>query len=357
MKPVPHHFITNSTLKGRIFSSLVLATILSLGTTFTTINSALASPENISQFTSKTVNDRDFLISQTQSNRSTNNLPNQVANAVRKDLSNRTRIALGKLQVITFSKQTWPDGCLGIAEPNQFCTQATVPGWRIVVSDGKTNWVYHTDNTGRNIRLEKQNLSFNSTKSSQNRVNYPLAYSLVREGGLSLSSRGFNRRVLSEISNPDSESLQLVSNETLIAAILKPLPIPSSKLPPALDRGVLFQAISSGGFAGLTYQTTLMNDGLLMRVRIGDANDSERSVRKIPTQQFRQFQSLLKRQPLSQYNRLSYPAPSGSADYITVTLISSSGTVRYADIVQNQLPKSLREVIQAWNKIISTPQS
>ena len=314
MKHFPHQSTTNLTLKAHIFPTFLLAAIFSLGANFTIINSAVAYPASSEQVTREMVNPRNSLVvSQNRSNRPTNTLPATVANAVKKDAAKRTGIALGKLKITNYNQETWPNGCLGIAAPDQICTQALVPGWRITVTDGQKIWVYRTDNSGRNIRLENQNVSFNSHKS-----------------------------------------LQLISNETLIAATPKPSQIPSSELPPALDRDVIFQAISSGGFAGRTYQTTLMNDGSLIRVRIGDTNDSERSVKRILPQQLRQFQSLLKRLPLSQYNGLSYPAPHGAADYFTVTLISSFGVVRYADIVQDELPKSLQQVIQAWNQILES---
>lgn len=313
MKNFTHQFTTNPTIKGRILPAFVLAAIFSLGTNFTLINSAVAYPESNKQVTSEIVTSRSDLVDENRSNRPTNTLPVTVANAVKKDLAKRTGIAPGKLKITNYQQETWPNGCLGISEPGQLCTQTLVPGWRITVTNGQKTWVYRTDNSGRNIRLENQDTSLNSPKL-----------------------------------------LQLVSNETFIAATPKPSPIPSSDLPPALDKGVMFQAISSGGFAGRTYQTTLMNDGTLMRVRIGDANDSERSVQKISPQRMREFKKLLERHQLSRYNGLNYPAPRGAADYITVTLISPSGAVRYADIVQSELPKSLREVIQAWTKIIST---
>ncbi len=44
---------------------------------------------------------------------------------------------------------------------------------------------------------------------------------------------------------------------------------------------MVFQEISNGGITEVTYQTVLLNDGLFMRVRIRDANDSERSLRSI----------------------------------------------------------------------------
>lgn len=39
---------------------------------------------------------------------------------------------------------------------NELCTQARVPGWRVILSDGSQNWTYHTNSTGRYIRLAKQ---------------------------------------------------------------------------------------------------------------------------------------------------------------------------------------------------------
>ncbi|MEO3705847.1 hypothetical protein [Trichormus azollae] len=44
---------------------------------------------------------------------------------------------------------------------------------------------------------------------------------------------------------------------------------------------MVFREISNGGITEATYKTVLVNDGLLMRVRIGDANDSERSLRRV----------------------------------------------------------------------------
>jgi hypothetical protein len=149
------HFTTNSPRQNRIFSSLVLATIFSLGSTLTILNSAMAYPESNQQFTSQIINNRGTLVSQNQSDRPNNTLPPPLANAVKKDVANRTGIAPGKLNITKYNQETWPNGCLGISEPDQMCTQALVPGWRITVTDGQKTWVYRTDNTGRNMRMEK----------------------------------------------------------------------------------------------------------------------------------------------------------------------------------------------------------
>lgn len=141
--------------KNRVFYSLVLASFILLGTNLLIINSAIAYPENSFKFAHEIINNRSTLISQIQSNHSNNSLPAPIANRVKKDLANRTGIAPGKLKITNYSQETWPNGCLGISEPEQICTQALVPGWKITVTDGQKTWVYRTDNSGRNVRMEQ----------------------------------------------------------------------------------------------------------------------------------------------------------------------------------------------------------
>jgi hypothetical protein len=81
--------------------------------------------------------------------------PNSVIAAARQDLSRKTKISVNRLQIQAAQPQTWPDGCLGLAKPGELCTQALVPGWRIVLTDNQKTWVYRTDSSGANLRLEK----------------------------------------------------------------------------------------------------------------------------------------------------------------------------------------------------------
>lgn len=300
----------SATKQQRIWSSLLLAGILSFCSGLTTIESAIASPQSFSSSHTDSINTKTESIVKQSNDRRANRLPGQVATAVRQEVAKQTGTAPGKFRITEYSRETWPNGCLGLNEPDQICTQALVPGWRVVVSDGSREWTYRTDSNGKTVRLDNQSVSGNS---------------------------------------PKSDSLD--RGERITANIIRPVPIPAGELPPALDRGMIFRAVSSGGITGHTYQTTLMNDGTLMRVRIGDANDSERSVRRISPAQLQRFQQLLKRQSLSRFNGLSYPAPRGAADFITVTITSSSGTTRYADMVQNNLPQPLRQLVQAWNQM------
>jgi hypothetical protein len=81
--------------------------------------------------------------------------PNSVIAATRQDLSRKTNISVNRLQIQAAQPQTWPDGCLGLATPGEFCTQALVQGWRIVLTDKQKTWVYRTDSSGANLRLER----------------------------------------------------------------------------------------------------------------------------------------------------------------------------------------------------------
>jgi hypothetical protein len=84
------------------------------------------------------------------------NFPPPLANQLYQDLSRRTGIPAEKLSVVDASHKTWPDGCLGLGNPDELCTQALVEGWRVVLTNGNQRWVYRTDEQVRIYRLEPQ---------------------------------------------------------------------------------------------------------------------------------------------------------------------------------------------------------
>ncbi|BAY98843.1 hypothetical protein NIES37_28210 [Tolypothrix tenuis PCC 7101] len=284
--------------QARIFTALVLTGILSVGSGLTFIKTSSAAAVNLSAETSKEA---------IKGNARQNSLPRSVVNAVLQDLSRRGVVSTQKLEVVESSQRTWRNGCLELAQPDELCTQALVPGWRVVVSNNQRKWVYHTNQVGSVVRFNE--------KASQ------------IAGG-----------------NANTGTLQAVT-------------IPDNELPPRLDQNVVFRQISSGGIAGRTYETVLLNDGSLIQVRVGDANDSERKVRRVSLVRVQQFQQLLTTAKFSEFKNLSYPAPIGAADYITYTLTSQEGTVKYNNISQDQLPKNLRTVIKAWNRLRNSPIS
>lgn len=81
-------------------------------------------------------------------------LPKMIQQAIFQDLSQHTGKAPNHFQIVTAQEHTWPDGCLGLATPEVFCTMALVKGWKVQVSDGSQTWTYRTDAFGDIVKLE-----------------------------------------------------------------------------------------------------------------------------------------------------------------------------------------------------------
>ncbi|MBL1173867.1 hypothetical protein [Pantanalinema sp. GBBB05] len=235
------------------------------------------------------------------SQNSQSQLPPAIATTLRQDLSQRTKIPVGKLRVSEATAKTWANGCLELAKPDEMCSMALVNGWRVVLTDGSDRWVYRTDDEGRNFRMET---------AMPPQTNVP-------------------------------QSGQIQSSQ-----------IPTTEMPPNLQKGVVLRSIASGGFIGRTVQTTLMSDGQLIQETLSPTGSSSNpQVRQLSRQQVRQFQQMVDQYRIKRFDRQNFAATPGSADFMTVTLSGRFGTVRYADSIQSQLPPSLQQVIETWNQL------
>ncbi|MEM1311664.1 MAG: hypothetical protein AAGF98_19550, partial [Cyanobacteria bacterium P01_H01_bin.153] len=81
-----------------------------------------------------------------------NNLPPAIAEKIIEMGASESGIPANQLAVVSAEPRVW-DGCLGIAESDTFCTQIAIFGWRALVEDNSETWIYHTDMTGADIRL------------------------------------------------------------------------------------------------------------------------------------------------------------------------------------------------------------
>lgn len=394
MKGNKNHFIKSQ----EIFSVVVLSGILSLSTGLTLLQTANAAVSNASPKNEKIkevlISDRgrggDDDKSERENDRNRGNddqyeddqgedkadrLPSAVANAVRQDLASKVGIAPGKLKIINYSRETWSDGCLGLGTAAELCLQAQVEGWRVTLSDGRFSWVYRTDLEGLALRLENQiaadlppAVADAVLQAASKQTKLPVSKLRIigaeqrewSDGCLGLAKPDeictlaivpgwlvtveAGQQKLVYRTNADGSVVRL--DEAATAAMLNPVPFKASELPP-LQKEVIFRAIASGGIANITYEINLFEDG---RVIKSDGTTSTR-IKQVSEQQVDQFEKLLKKQDFEEFNNLSYPAPSGAADYITVTFTSRKGTTRYTDISQDRLPSSLRAVIQAWGEL------
>lgn len=137
------HFLKN--LKKTILTRLVLTGILM----FFVVACAAVTPEQ------DNLADRTTVPTAAPQTPSARTLPNPVAEAVLQDASSRSKLPREQLKIAGSQQQSWPDGCLGLAEPETFCPQIVVSGWKVTVQGREKSLVYRTDNTGSLVKLEK----------------------------------------------------------------------------------------------------------------------------------------------------------------------------------------------------------
>ena len=63
----------------------------------------------------------------------------------RRELARRENVPPGQIQTVDIQHETWPDGCLGAAQPGELCSQALVPGFRVLLKLAGRVYEYHTD--------------------------------------------------------------------------------------------------------------------------------------------------------------------------------------------------------------------
>lgn len=334
-------------------------------------------------------NGSQIRLNERASNISDANLPQSLADIVLRTASQRTGLRISDLRIVK-SEQITVDGCLGLPRPGEGCTRIAQQAWEVTVEGGKQRLIYRINQSGSQIRLNEKASNVSDVDLPQSIATAVLRFA-ARDLGVSgaqlqitkaeqqtwgdrclgmprptercmgtptpgwrVTVQG-RRRV--QVYRTDSTGFQIRAEENAGSGgsqgTIKPIPIPTSEIPP-LGEDVIFRAISSGGFAGIYSETFLMNDGRVMRQMRQFSSPritTPTQIYQLSRQEVRQFQQLLEQQQFSGFNRLSYPAPNGAADFITVTLSSQSGTTRYVDMIQNQLPESLQSVIQAWNQI------
>jgi hypothetical protein len=82
-------------------------------------------------------------------------VPPKLIEQVRADLAQRAGIAASDAKVVRAEIITWPNGAMGCAQPGQFYTQATVPGYVVELEHGGTKYSYHAAQNGRFSLCEK----------------------------------------------------------------------------------------------------------------------------------------------------------------------------------------------------------
>ena len=74
--------------------------------------------------------------------------------AARNALATRLGLEAASMELVRIAEHVWNDGCLGLATPNEMCTMALVPGFRVVVDVNGTQYAVRTNRDGRVARIE-----------------------------------------------------------------------------------------------------------------------------------------------------------------------------------------------------------
>ena len=81
-------------------------------------------------------------------------VPPDVATNIQNRVSEILGVPVESIQFRSVEAQEWPNGCLGLPEPDEACTEAITPGWLVVfVADGQ-EYRFRADQTGTVIRRE-----------------------------------------------------------------------------------------------------------------------------------------------------------------------------------------------------------
>ena len=309
----------------------------------------------------------------------TQKLPRQVARRVRQDLAQRFDLAQRDLKVISSSRETWSDSCLGLAAPNERCAMATVEGWRIKLTNGQQNWVYRTDLSAQVIKLEtadrselppqvveqlfaaiarQANVPANTLKVVESQPKTWDGCMGIFEPGQActqIAIAGYRVIVSSDrqswVYHINQDGSRIVQNATASGSGISITTsfIPDESQIPAPTEEIVFRITVSGGLAGETTETVLTTAGMLYRKStvMHHAAPEPTLIKRLSQPELQRFQQLLQQQKFPNLNGMSYLTSAALADYPTTVVQAMGSTVAYIDLEQEQLPQSLQTVIQA----------
>jgi len=364
----------------KIYSSQRLLTLALLSTLLVNgyLGQAAALAASIKQPTSPHPSISPIELSQV---RSTDRPSRQIIRHVRRDLAERFSVPRQSLKLVSFSRETWSNGCLGLEAPNERCTGALVEGWRIEMTDGQKNWVYRTDLTAQVLRPElpvneaeiPPDVSETVLTAIVKQVRVPITTLRITEskaatwdGCMGIYEPG---RACTFIAIPgwrmivagakqswvyhiNQDGTRIAQNTTASSSLVPTFATADESPYGQPESNIVFRSIEAGGLAGRVTERVLTSDGTLYS-QVRQPNQSQGVTpiieKRLSKSQVQQLQQLLADQRLPNLNNLRYLSDAAFADYPTLTLQGMGSSVEYIDLELDQLPTALRSVILAWN--------
>ena len=137
----------------QLFAALILAVILPLGAGMTFLIANAVYPNLSNTANVPNTKQHEEIVTQPARDK---NLPDSVVQAVLQDASKRLNVPTQELRIAQAKPRDWPDGCLGLASSDTFCTQVVVSGWEVKVKGEQRSFVYRTNDSGSLVKLAKE---------------------------------------------------------------------------------------------------------------------------------------------------------------------------------------------------------
>lgn len=68
-------------------------------------------------------------------------------------LAQQLNIDAQSIKVVSVAEVEWPDGCLGLAKPDQMCTQVIVPGYRVMLEANGVQYEVRVSMNGKQVAI------------------------------------------------------------------------------------------------------------------------------------------------------------------------------------------------------------
>ena len=227
--------------------------------------------------------------------------PDAVRVAVLQAAAAQSGIPLESLSITQAEPKLWSDGCLALGRPDEYCAAVLVRGWAVMVTHKRQEWGYRTNASGSVVLWDRA------------------------AGRLS----------------------------QWVAAPADPLS-PADR-PVDLEKSVVFHEVQSGGLAGTIRTLTLYKDGRLVQTDPADPEAEPEVQARLPKTAVKDFRKTLAALHFGQFDGLHYPAPTGAADGVQVTLSDRQTVVQFNDIALPEAPADLQQVVKVWRSLTQTP--
>ncbi len=79
----------------------------------------------------------------------------EVAQNIQNQISQLLGVPVESIRLDEVQKTDWPDGCLGLGQPGEVCTQAVTPGWSLAFTVNGQSYRFRANDTGTVVRQEK----------------------------------------------------------------------------------------------------------------------------------------------------------------------------------------------------------